>query len=92
MMQGKGETVTPRSGELVGQALVEISITIQVGIVQSCQLISPNYMDSIIDHDQSEWLVQTGCESFPNQPFEGIIDSINNPDVSHQGAHRNASV
>ena len=91
-MKRECETVAPGGGEFVGQALVEISLTIQVGIVQSRQLISPNHMDSIIDHDQSERLVQTGCESFPNQPLELFIDSIHNPDVSHQGAHRNASV
>ena len=66
LMKREGETIAPSSGEFVGQALVEISFTIPVGIVQSCQLISPNHMDSIINHDQSERLVQTGCESFPN--------------------------
>ena len=49
-------------------------------------------MDVVIFDNQTKRLIEPGGKPFPYQSVELIIDSTDNPHISHDGAHGNSTV
>src|SRR4030095_2854975 len=74
-----------RRHDLVGEVFVEIRFPVSVRIVEARYLITAARVDDIIDDDEAKGFVKAGRESTPPEPFQGLAQTGNDPDVSVVG-------